>query len=219
MTLAPSRRHGPRALLNARTQAAFTSTDTALVVVKQGAGDRQAAGMGAGGHRPRRRPWGGRPTREAVQTAHRAGFWPSSPVQRIGDSEPQTVGGPGAGASRDVRTRAVFPAARSVAHSADLAVQISLRSAQVLHSTGINCVSLIAERLLQQYLREGDGRNRRIVWKNSQNDRSRKSRFLAPNLICAGNRHDEALGGPHAGRSPARRDPLPNFPSRPSMAV
>jgi hypothetical protein len=34
MTLAPSRRHGPRASLNARTQAAFTSTDTALIVVK-----------------------------------------------------------------------------------------------------------------------------------------------------------------------------------------
>jgi hypothetical protein len=34
-----------------------------------------------------------------------------------------------------------------------------------------------------------------IVWKNSQNDRSRKSRFRAPNLICAGNRYDKAWEG------------------------
>jgi hypothetical protein len=39
-----------------------------------------------------------------------------------------------------------------------------------------------------------DGRNRRIVWKNSQIDRSRKFRFCAPSLICAGNRHYEAHG-------------------------
>jgi hypothetical protein len=39
-----------------------------------------------------------------------------------------------------------------------------------------------------------------IVWKNSQNDRSRKSRFRAPNLICAGNRHDEAHGRATRGK-------------------
>src|ERR1700733_1163753 len=58
-----------------------------------------------------------------------------------------------------------------------------------------------------------------IVWKNSQNDRSRKSQFLAPNLICAGNRHDEVHGRATRRKSPRAADPLPNFPSRSSMAV
>jgi hypothetical protein len=31
-----------------------------------------------------------------------------------------------------------------------------------------------------------------IALKNPQNDRSRESRFHAPNLICADNRHDKA---------------------------
>jgi hypothetical protein len=39
-----------------------------------------------------------------------------------------------------------------------------------------------------------------IVWKNSQNHPSRKSRFRAPNLICASNRHDEAHGRPTRGK-------------------
>jgi hypothetical protein len=43
-------------------------------------------------------------------------------------------------------------------------------------------------------LREADGWCRWIVWKNSQNDLSRKSRFRASNLIRAGNCHDEAHG-------------------------
>jgi hypothetical protein len=58
-----------------------------------------------------------------------------------------------------------------------------------------------------------------IVWKNSQNDRSRKSRFRAPNLICAGNRHDEAHGRATCGKIARAAEALPNFPSRPSMAV
>jgi hypothetical protein len=45
-----------------------------------------------------------------------------------------------------------------------------------------------------------DGRSRRIVWKNPQNDRSRKSRFHAPNLICTGNRHDKAHGRATRGK-------------------
>ncbi len=61
--------------------------------------------------------------------------------------------------------------------------------------------------------------NRRIVWKNSQNGRSRKSRFRAPNLICTGNRHDEAHGRATRGKIARAAEPLPNFPSRSSMAV
>jgi hypothetical protein len=57
------------------------------------------------------------------------------------------------------------------------------------------------------------------VWKNSQNDRSRKSRFRAPNLICASNRHDEAHGRATRGKIARAAEALPNFPSRPSMAV
>ena len=70
-----------------------------------------------------------------------------------------------------------------------------------------------------RFLREADSRCRRIVWKNSQNDRSRKSRFRAPNLFCAGNRHDEAHGRATRGKIARAAEPLPNFPSRPSMAV
>jgi hypothetical protein len=58
-----------------------------------------------------------------------------------------------------------------------------------------------------------------IVWKNSQNDRSRKSRFCAPNLICAGNRHDEAHRRATRGEIAGAAEALPNFPSRPPMAV
>ena len=58
-----------------------------------------------------------------------------------------------------------------------------------------------------------------IVWKNSQNDGSRKSRFRAPNLICAGKRHDEAHERATRGKIARAAEPLPNFPSRPSMAV
>ena len=61
------------------------------------------------------------------------------------------------------------------------------------------------------YLRRGDVSNRRIVWKNSQNDRSRKSRFLAPNLICAGNRHDEAHGRATRGKIARAADPPAEF--------
>jgi hypothetical protein len=61
--------------------------------------------------------------------------------------------------------------------------------------------------------------NRQIVWKNSQNDRSRKSRFRAPNLFGAGNRHDEANGAATRGDIARAAEPLPNFSSRPSMAV
>jgi hypothetical protein len=64
-----------------------------------------------------------------------------------------------------------------------------------------------------------DVRSSQIVWKNSQNDRSRKSRFRAPNLFCAGNRHDEAHGRATRGKIARAAEPLPNFPSRPSMAV
>jgi hypothetical protein len=49
------------------------------------------------------------------------------------------------------------------------------------------------------------------------NDRSRKSRFLAPNLICAGHPHDEAHGRATRGKIARAADPLPNFPSRSSM--
>jgi hypothetical protein len=61
--------------------------------------------------------------------------------------------------------------------------------------------------------------NAQIVWKNSQIDRSRKFRFRAPSLICAGNRHDEAHGKRTRGKTARSAEPLPNFPSRPSMAV
>ena len=44
----------------------------------------------------------------------------------------------------------------------------------------------------------------RIVWRNSQNDRSRKSRFRAPNLFCAGTRHDEAHGRATRGKDRPR---------------
>jgi hypothetical protein len=36
--------------------------------------------------------------------------------------------------------------------------------------------------------------NAQIAWKSPQNDRSRKSRFHAPNLICTGSGHDKAHG-------------------------
>jgi hypothetical protein len=65
----------------------------------------------------------------------------------------------------------------------------------------------------------GNGRYCPIVWKNLQNDRSRKSRFRAPNLTCAGNRHDEAHGRATRGKIARAAETLPNFPSRPSMAV
>jgi hypothetical protein len=48
-----------------------------------------------------------------------------------------------------------------------------------------------------------------IVWKNPQNDRSRKFRFHAPNLILHGNRHDKGAWEGHTrqdyprGRTPA----------------
>jgi hypothetical protein len=58
-----------------------------------------------------------------------------------------------------------------------------------------------------------------IVWKNSQNDRSRKSRFRAPSLICAGNRRDELDGTATRGKIARAAEALANFPSRPSMAV
>ena len=58
-----------------------------------------------------------------------------------------------------------------------------------------------------------------IVWKNPQNDRSRKSRFHAPNLICAGNRHDKAHGRATRGKLARAAEPLPNFPPRSSIAV
>jgi hypothetical protein len=56
--------------------------------------------------------------------------------------------------------------------------------------------------------------SRRIVWKNSQNDLSRKSRFRAPNLIRAGNCHDEAHGRATRGNIARAAEPLTNFPSR-----
>ena len=59
-----------------------------------------------------------------------------------------------------------------------------------------------------------DASSGRIVLKNSQNDRSRKSRFRAPNLICAGNRHDEAHTRATRGKIARTAEPLPNFPSR-----
>jgi hypothetical protein len=58
-----------------------------------------------------------------------------------------------------------------------------------------------------------------IVWKNSQNDQSRKSRFRGPNLICAGNRREEAHGRATRGKIARAAEALPNCPSRPSMAV
>jgi hypothetical protein len=57
------------------------------------------------------------------------------------------------------------------------------------------------------------------VWKNSQNGRSRKSRSRAPNFIRAGNRHYEAHGRATRGKIARAAEALPNFPSRPSMAV
>jgi hypothetical protein len=69
------------------------------------------------------------------------------------------------------------------------------------------------------WLEELLDRFRPIVWKNPQNDRSRKSRFHAPNLICAGNRHDKAHGRATRGKTARAAEPLPNFPSRSSIAV
>ena len=100
MTLAPSLcRHGPRASLNARTQAAFTSTDTALIVVKQGAGDRQAgaapAGMATGGPRRPKRP--AKPSRLPTGPRISGRSAPSSlRSSALGDPEPGRAGRPGA---------------------------------------------------------------------------------------------------------------------------
>jgi hypothetical protein len=58
-----------------------------------------------------------------------------------------------------------------------------------------------------------------IVWKNPQNDRSRKSRFHSPNLIPHGNRHDKAHRRATRGKIARAAEPLPNFPSRSSVAV
>ena len=50
-----------------------------------------------------------------------------------------------------------------------------------------------------------------IVWKNPQNDRSRKSRFYAPNLICTGNRHDKAHGRATRGKIARAANPCRIF--------
>jgi hypothetical protein len=50
-----------------------------------------------------------------------------------------------------------------------------------------------------------------IVWKNPQNDRSRKSRLHAPNLICAGNRHDRAHGRATRGKIARAAETLAEF--------
>ena len=60
-----------------------------------------------------------------------------------------------------------------------------------------------------------DSRSPPIVLKNSQNDRSRKSRFRVPSLRCAGNRQDEAHTKAIHGKIAPRAEPLPNFNSRP----
>jgi hypothetical protein len=57
------------------------------------------------------------------------------------------------------------------------------------------------------------------VWKNPQNDRPRKSRFHAPNFIRADNRHDKAHWRATRGKIARAAEPLPNFPSRTSIAV
>jgi hypothetical protein len=54
-------------------------------------------------------------------------------------------------------------------------------------------------------------RSRRIVWKNSQNGRSRKSRFHAPNPNLRGNRHDEAHGRATRGKIASAANPLAKF--------
>jgi hypothetical protein len=53
--------------------------------------------------------------------------------------------------------------------------------------------------------------NRRIVWKNSQNGRSRKSRFHASNPNLRGNRHDEAHGRATRGKIASAANPLAKF--------
>ena len=50
-------------------------------------------------------------------------------------------------------------------------------------------------------------RNYGIVWKNSQNDESRKSRFRAPTSSAQVIVRKRRMGGPHAARSPARPKP------------
>jgi hypothetical protein len=67
--------------------------------------------------------------------------------------------------------------------------------------------------------RPAKARHPPIVWKNPQNDRSRKSRFHAPNLICAGNRHYKAHGRATHGKIARAAEPLPSFPSSSSIAV
>jgi hypothetical protein len=57
------------------------------------------------------------------------------------------------------------------------------------------------------------------VWKNPKNDRSRESPFYAPNLICAGDRHDKAHGRTTRGKIARAAEPLPNFPLKSSIAV
>jgi hypothetical protein len=53
----------------------------------------------------------------------------------------------------------------------------------------------------------------------SQNYRSRKSRFRAPNLICAGSRHDVAHArATRQDRPHGLKKKLPNFPSRTTTA-
>jgi hypothetical protein len=68
-------------------------------------------------------------------------------------------------------------------------------------------------------VRVRDVRLTSIVWKNSQNDRSRKSRFRAPNLICAENRHDEAHWRAARGKIARAAEAMPNCSSRRPMAV
>jgi hypothetical protein len=46
-----------------------------------------------------------------------------------------------------------------------------------------------------------------------------KSRFHAPKLIPHGNRHDKAHGRATRGKIAHAAEPLPNFPSRSSVAV
>jgi hypothetical protein len=47
----------------------------------------------------------------------------------------------------------------------------------------------------------------------------RENLDFARRTFCAGNRHDEANGRATRGNIARAAEPLPNFPSRPSMAV
>jgi len=59
---------------------------------------------------------------------------------------------------------------------------------------------------------------RAIALKKSENERSRKSRFHAPNVARAGHRHGKAYARATGGKTGRSAEPVANFSSNPPAA-